>query len=83
MSRCRRQGWHLPEQSKGTPLERFRYQVPNFQDLQISTRGRVQPLTNCPPCTLAAPPASIGLTNGYETQTIAVSASGMVSTPGY
>ena len=54
-----------------------------LQDLQISTRGRVQPLTGCPACAVAAPPASIGLTNGYETQTITVSASGMVSTPSY
>ncbi len=53
------------------------------QDLQISNRGRIQPLNNCPACAVAAPPASIGLTNGYETQTITVSASGMVSTPTY
>ena len=54
-----------------------------LQDLEISTRGRVQPLTGCPACAVAAPPASIGLTYGYETQTITVSASGMVSTPSY
>ena len=53
------------------------------QDLQISNRGRIQPLNNCPACAVAAPPASIGLTNGYETQTITISASGMVSTPTY
>ncbi len=52
-----------------------------LQDLEISTRGRIQPLIGCPACAVAAPPASIGLTNGYETQTITVSASGMVSTP--
>ena len=51
------------------------------QDLQISNRGRIQPLVNCPACAVAAPPASIGLTNGYERQTITVSASGMVATP--
>ena len=49
------------------------------QDLQISTRGRTQPLTGCPTCVVAAPPASVGLTNGHETQTITVSASGMAS----
>ena len=53
------------------------------QDLQISNRGRIQPLNNCPACAVAAPPATIALTNGYETQTITVSASGMVSTPTY
>ena len=53
------------------------------QDLQISNRGRIQPLNNCPACAVAAPPASIGITNGYEIQTIPVSASGMVSTPTY
>ncbi len=53
------------------------------QDLQISNRGRIQPLANCPACAVAAPPASIALTNGYETQTITVSASGMVSTATY
>ena len=49
------------------------------QDLQISTRGRVQPLANCPACAVAAPPANIGLLNGYAGQAITVSASGMVS----
>ena len=49
------------------------------QDVQISTRGRIQPVTGCPACTVAASPASIGLTNGYETQTITVSVSGTIS----
>ncbi len=53
------------------------------QDMQISNRGRIQPLNNCPACAVAAPPASIGITNGYETRTITVSASGMVSSPTY
>ena len=55
----------------------------NVQDLQISNRGRIVPLTNCPACATAAPPASIGLSNGYETQTITISPSGMVSAPRY
>ena len=49
------------------------------QDVQISTRGRIQPVTGCPACAVAARPASIGLTNGYETQTITVSVSGTIS----
>ena len=53
------------------------------QDLQISNRGRIQPLANCPACAVAAPPASIGLTNGNRVQTVTVSASGMVSRPTY
>ncbi len=51
------------------------------QDLEISPRGRIQPCKNNPCNQLDPPPASIGLTNGHETQTITVSASGMVSTP--
>ena len=51
------------------------------QDLEISPRGRIQPCKNNPCTQLDPPPASIGLTNGYETQAITVSASGMVSTP--
>ena len=53
------------------------------QDIQISNRGRISPLNNCPACATVAPPARIGLTNGYETQTITVSPSGMVSAPKY
>ncbi len=49
------------------------------QDLQISTRGRVQPLTNCPACAVAATPATIGLSNGHAEHAITVSASGMVT----
>ena len=51
----------------------------NVQDVQISNRGRIQPLNNCPACVVAAPPASIGVTNGYETHTITVSTSGMAT----
>lgn len=50
-----------------------------IQDLQISVRGRVQPLTDCPACAVVAPPANIGLSNGHEGQAVVVSASGMVS----
>ncbi len=53
------------------------------QDLQISTRGRVQPLTNCPACAVAAPPANIGVSNGHAGQAITVSASGMVGQSQY
>ena len=51
------------------------------QDVEITNRGRVAPLTGCPACAAAAPPASVGLTNGHDTQTIMVSASGQVQLP--
>ena len=53
-------------------------QFGNLQDLEITPRGRVTPLTGCPGCAPTAPPAAISLTNGFDTQTIAVSASGRV-----
>ena len=52
-----------------------------LQDLEITPRGRVTPLTGCPRCAQGAPPAEVSLTNGYDTQTIAVSASGRVELP--
>lgn len=53
-------------------------QFGDLHDLEITPRGRVTPLTGCPGCAQAAPPASVSLTNGYDTQAIAVSASGRV-----
>ena len=52
-----------------------------LHDLEITPRGRVTPLTGCPGCAQVAPPATVSLTNGYDTQTIAVSASGRVELP--
>ena len=52
-----------------------------LQDLEITPRGRITPLTGCPGCARGAPPAEVSLTNGYDTQTIAVSASGRVELP--
>jgi len=53
------------------------------QDLQISPRGRAQPLEACPACTLAPSPATIGLTNGHDNQTITISVSGVVASHAY
>ena len=56
-------------------------QFGGLHDLEITPRGRVMPLTGCPGCAQAAPPATVSLTNGYDTRTIAVSASGRVELP--
>ena len=53
----------------------------DLHDLEITPRGRITPLTGCPGCAQAAPPATVSLTNGYDTRTIAVSASGRVELP--
>ena len=45
-----------------------------IQDLDIAPTGRVTPLT-------AAVPATIGVTNSYETQNVTVSATGRVQVP--
>lgn len=52
-----------------------------LQDLEITPRGRVTPLVGCPGCARGAPPAQVSVTNGHDTQTIAVSASGRVELP--
>jgi hypothetical protein len=52
-----------------------------FQDLEINTAGRVTPLTACPTCAGAAPPATVTLGNGYDTRTITVTANGQVLIP--
>ena len=52
-----------------------------LQDLEVTPRGRVAPLNGCPACATAAPPAAVSLTNGYDTQKIAVTASGRVELP--
>ena len=56
-------------------------QLGAFQDLEFTTRGRVTPLTACPACAATAPPATISLTNGNETQAITVAAGGQVRVP--
>ena len=54
------------------------------QDVQITTRGRIQPLTGCPAaCVAGLPPASIELDNGHETKVLTISASGTVTIPQY
>ena len=54
------------------------------QDIQITTRGRVQPLTGCPAaCVAGLPPASIELDNGHEKKSLTISASGIVTIPHY
>lgn len=52
-----------------------------LQDLEISPAGRVTPLTGCPTCATAAPPASLVMSNSYDTRTITVNASGQVLLP--
>ena len=52
-----------------------------IQDLEITPRGRITPLAGCPTCAPTAPPATIAVTNGADTRTIAVSASGRVELP--
>lgn len=51
-----------------------------LSDIEIDTSGRMIPLTGCPTCVAAAPPATIVVGNGDEDQdrTITVSASGRV-----
>ncbi len=51
------------------------------QDVEFTSRGRATPLEGCPSCAAATPPATVALTNGYDTRTIAVSASGRVELP--
>jgi Tfp pilus assembly protein FimT len=51
------------------------------RDLEISPVGRVTPLTGCPTCATAAPPASLVMSNTYDTRTITVNASGQVLLP--
>ena len=48
---------------------------------QFRVVERVAPLNGCPACATAAPPAAVSLTNGYDTQMIAVTASGRVELP--
>ena len=52
-----------------------------LSDLEIDVTGRITPLTGCPACAAAAPPASIVLTDGTQTKTITVSGSGQVQLP--
>ena len=56
-------------------------QFGDLHDLEITPRGRVMPLTGCPGCAQAALPATGFTDHGYDTQTIAVSASGRVELP--
>jgi hypothetical protein len=56
-------------------------QFEGFRDLEIRNTGRVTPLTGCPACAPAAPPAAISIGNGYETQIITVSPSGRMQVP--
>lgn len=51
------------------------------RDLEISTTGRVTPLTGCPTCATAAPPASLVMSNSYDTRTITVTGSGQIRLP--
>ena len=50
-------------------------------DLQIDTSGRITPLTGCPTCATAAPPASVVVGNSYANRTISISGSGQVTLP--
>lgn len=52
-----------------------------LSDLQVDVAGRITRLTGCPVCATAAPPATIAVSNGSESRTITVSASGQVQLP--
>jgi prepilin-type N-terminal cleavage/methylation domain-containing protein len=53
-----------------------------FSDLQVETSGRFVRLTGCPACVTAEVPATtIVVSNGSQTRTITVSASGQVQLP--
>ena len=53
-------------------------QFVGVQDIQFDTQGRAQRLIGCPACVAAAAPATVVTGNGYETQTLTISASGQV-----
>jgi prepilin-type N-terminal cleavage/methylation domain-containing protein len=48
------------------------------QDLEISTIGRITPLTGCPACVAAAPPATVAVGNAHQEKRLTVSGSGQV-----
>ena len=49
------------------------------QDLEISTIGRITPLTGCPTCVAAAPPATIGVGNVHSEKRLTIAGSGQVA----
>jgi prepilin-type N-terminal cleavage/methylation domain-containing protein len=53
-----------------------------FESVLIGTDGRVTPQTGCPTaCVASAVPATVVLSNGNDTRTITIAASGQVITP--
>ena len=87
--RCSEAAYPFPDQDPNTPPDadgRVVWlpqgtQFAAIEDLEITPRGRITPLTGCPTCSPAAPPATIAVTNGPDTRTIAVSASGRIELP--
>jgi type II secretion system protein H len=51
------------------------------QDVEFNSTGRATPLTGCPACVTATPPASVTVTNGTQTRTVTIAASGTVVVP--
>jgi type II secretory pathway pseudopilin PulG len=49
------------------------------QDLEISTSGRITPLTGCPACVAAAPPANIALGDAYQERRMTIGRSGQIA----
>lgn len=56
-------------------------QFGELQNLEIDPTGRMTPLTGCPACAAAAPPAAVVIGNGVETRTITITAHGQVQLP--
>ena len=49
------------------------------QDLEISTIGRITPLTGCPACVAAAPPATVGVGDAHSEKRLTIAGSGQVA----
>ena len=49
------------------------------QDLEINTLGRIIPLTGCPGCVAAAPPATLALGDLHQEKRLTISGSGQVT----
>jgi type II secretory pathway pseudopilin PulG len=49
------------------------------QDLEVSPIGRITPLTACPACVAAAPPATIGVGDAHNEKRLTIAGSGQVA----
>jgi Tfp pilus assembly protein FimT len=79
-----------PDQDRATlpnsdgPIVNIARQVSfvSVQDLEISTIGRITPLTGCPSCVAVAPPATLSLGDAYQEKRLTVTGSGQVTASG-